>query len=158
MFFNKKRSTSLIATSLLLFILNSTARAALHENAHSIADDKAALSADMITAQWENYSVHTLTLPSGTVVKEFVSLQGLVFAVTWNGPFMPKLRKLLGRHGVDYENAAALNVQKSSPRGPFSSRSSELVIETGGHLRAYVGRAYLPQMLPNGLSEEDIKW
>jgi hypothetical protein len=34
---------------------------------------------------------------------------------------------------------------------------SGLVVETGGHMGAFVGRAYLPQALPQGVSADDIK-
>jgi Protein of unknown function (DUF2844) len=31
------------------------------------------------------------------------------------------------------------------------------VVQSGGHMRAYIGRAYIPEMLPPGLKAEEIK-
>ena len=33
----------------------------------------------------------------------------------------------------------------------------DLVIESGGHMRAYRGRAYLPARVPDGVSTADLK-
>jgi hypothetical protein len=32
-----------------------------------------------------------------------------------------------------------------------------LVVRIGGHVRAFVGRAYVPEMLPSGVRAEDVQ-
>ena len=49
------------------------------------------------------------------------------------------------------------------PRSPGSSRSRllidqpDLVVHAGGHIRSYAGLAYLPRLLPAGVSEEQLQ-
>jgi hypothetical protein len=35
--------------------------------------------------------------------------------------------------------------------------TSGLVVETEGHMRAYIGRAYLPAMIPAGTPTSDLR-
>jgi len=93
-------------------------------------------------------------LPSGTAVKEYVSPAGMVFAVCWQGPSLPDLRQVLGRYFEQYTEAA--RTQRAGP-GPRVTQQPGLVVETGGHMRAYFGRAYVPQMLPRGVLAEEIQ-
>jgi len=32
-----------------------------------------------------------------------------------------------------------------------------LVVQTGGHMRAYFGRAYVPELVPQGVTIEEIQ-
>lgn len=100
------------------------------------------------------YTVHEIMLPSGTAVRQYVSAAGVVFAVSWSGPFIPDLGQLLGPHF-----AALLALQKSDNRHGRRSvdlHTSDLVIESAGHPRDFAGRAYLPGALPSGVAENDI--
>jgi hypothetical protein len=85
-------------------------------------------------------------LPSGTEVNEFVDAGGIVFAVSWDGPFLPDLRELLGRHfGVLTQHQAA--------RGHASAVSlqrPDLVVVAAGRMGSFQGRAWLPPQLPAG--------
>jgi hypothetical protein len=94
------------------------------------------------------YSIHEIKAATGTKVREFVSPSGTVFAVTWQGPSTPDLRQLLGQYFDRYSQA----IQNKRPgRAPVSIRESDLVVEAGGHMRSFTGRAYLPQMMPQGV-------
>lgn len=44
------------------------------------------------------YTVRETTLGSGTVVREYVSTAGTVFALSWQGPVTPNLSDLLGTY------------------------------------------------------------
>ena len=142
---------------LIWFILNIslavTARAALHGNEQSVYDDSNKSAATITTEALSNYTIHTLTLPSGTKVKEYLSTNGQVFAVTWNGPLLPNFEMILGSHIKDYQAATNTN---SSRRGPLIYQQPDIVIESAGHIRAFNGRAYLPTLLPMGLKLEEI--
>ena len=52
----------------------------------------------------QGYKFHQITVPDGTVVKEFVSPAGLVFGISWQAPHMPNLQErpvcLKGQLGV----------------------------------------------------------
>jgi hypothetical protein len=110
-------------------------------------------SATTVTQQ-PGYSVRTTTLSTGTEVHEYVSDQGIVFAVSWQGPFKPNLRKLLGRHFGKIANHEGRKAKSS--RSQKELKDSEVVIRTSGHMRAYEGQAWLPSQFPAGFSEENI--
>ena len=92
--------------------------------------------------------------PSGTVIREYAGLDGKVFAVTWHGPFSPNLRQTLGSYFDQYAAAAPAGRQD---RNHVQVRTSNLVVQVGGHMRAYSGRAYLPQALPSGVTPGDLQ-
>ncbi|WCM23819.1 DUF2844 domain-containing protein [Paraburkholderia bryophila] len=104
------------------------------------------------------YTVSQTTLPSGTVVNEYITAGNTVFALSWQGPTMPPLKTLLATYFPTYVQALtdAHNTQGGG-YGAAVVRQTGLVVETGGHMGSFVGRAYLPQALPQGLSADDIK-
>ena len=129
------------------------AHAALHGNEQSVLDDLSLSNATLGTEALNGYTVLTLNLPSGTKVKEYLSANGQVFAVSWRGPLLPYFELILGKHIKEYRDAFNSN----SGRGPLVYRQPELIIESAGHIRAFSGRAYIPPLLPQGLRPEDIK-
>jgi len=106
------------------------------------------------SSQRTSYRVHEIQLPSGTVLREYVAAGGSVFAVTWSGPAVPNLRQALGRYFDVYVTAAQA---QHGGRHHLQIRKSDFVIEVGGHMRAFSGRAYLPQALPAGMSADELR-
>ncbi|MBS0344737.1 MAG: DUF2844 domain-containing protein, partial [Proteobacteria bacterium] len=101
------------------------------------------------------YTVHAMTMPSGTVVREFVSsATGQVFAVSWQGPFMPDLQQLLGDHFATLADATG---KARISRSNALVNRPDVVIHSSGHMRAFAGKAYLPGQLPAGVSIEDVR-
>ena len=132
------------------------AEAALGEAASSIESDGRALTAARRgVAAHPRFTVETLQSDSATV-REYVSPAGVVFAVAWDGLAQPDLTPLLGAHAGEYR--AAL---EGTPRirGRRSQRvvAENVVVETWGHMRHLQGRAYLPALLPGGVTIDDIK-
>ncbi len=78
------------------------ANAVLGGDAGSVETDrlqmKAILSPRQTPSPNGTYSVNEAILPTGTRIQQYVSKAGKVFAVTWNGPFMPDLRQLMGSY------------------------------------------------------------
>jgi hypothetical protein len=64
---------------------------------------------------------------------------------------LPDFERLLGAHYATYLEAVRLQRRGVSVQGPA------LVIESGGMMRAFSGRAYLPNLLPRQLSAQDIR-
>lgn len=128
-----------------LLILHGPAAAALGETGAPAASAQTETSRQAAGAA--HYSVHETRLDSGTLVREYVSAGGTVFAVAWQGPSLPDLRHLLGKYFADYTEAA-----KVSGRGPLRINNPELVVRSGGRLRAFSGQAYLPRELPENFS------
>jgi hypothetical protein len=105
-----------------------------------------------------SYTVNQTTLPSGTVVSEYVATNNTVFGLSWHGPTQAPLQTLLGSYFPAYiDGLTAVHAANGGGHGPASVRQSALVVETGGHMGAFAGRAYLPQALPQGVNVDDIK-
>jgi hypothetical protein len=139
---------------LLLFALPLTAAATLGEVSTSTEADRASMKASIRTVPATNYTVHQIQAPSGTTVREYVSQDGMVFAVAWQGPLMPDLRQTLGRYFDRYTAAAS---EKRAGRRQVAVRDSDLVVQSSGHMRSFSGRAYLPQLLPQGVTLEELR-
>lgn len=136
----------------------AAARASLGGDSASVEADRLQLRATGAARQTASpsggYTVQEIVLPSGTRVRQYVSNAGVVFAVSWSGPFMPDLRQLLGPHF-----AALVAAQASGGHAGqrfIGVHQSGLVIESGGHPRSFAGRAYLPGAMPAGVTEQLI--
>ena len=148
------KSTLCASAGLLLLCVSLSAAATLGEDVRSVAADQAQMEAALEITGAGKFSLHQLRLPTGTVVREYVSPSGMVFAVTWRGPVPPDLQQVLGRFFEDY--AAAVRPQDAGS-GSRGVQRTGLVAQSGGHMRAFFGRAYLQQMLPRGVTIEEIR-
>lgn len=104
------------------------------------------------------YTVSTATLANGTVVREYLDAKGVVFGVAWNGPSMGSLQSLLGSYFPAWQQGLAnARATRGGGAGPVSMHADDLVVESGGHMGALVGRAWLPRALPQGVSADQIR-
>jgi hypothetical protein len=106
----------------------------------------------------EIYRVHEIQMPSGTLLREFVSAEGTVFAVAWNGPTVPNLRQALGQYFDRFVAGAKTNRTEShSDRNHLQIQQADFVMQAGGRMHAtFAGRAYLPTAIPNGFDLGDL--
>jgi hypothetical protein len=130
--------------------------ASLGSNVASVESDRAQMKGTVQVRQAAGYAVHEISSAEGTRVREFVSPSGTVFGVAWQGAFSPDMRQLLGDHFNDYE--AGVKALKSSyvGRRPLDLRLPGLVVQKNGHMRAYNGRAYIPEQVPTGVKVEEL--
>jgi len=136
--------------------LSCPALAALGGDLTSVDADRAHLKATSLEVKpSEAYQVHPIQAPGGTIISEYVSSTGRVFAVSWHGPFIPEMQQILGSYFQQY--SAALGAKRPYGRRPLNIQEPGLVVQTGGHMGAYFGRAYLPEMLPSSLKADEIK-
>jgi hypothetical protein len=147
--------TSCLMVGIVWVGLSGAAWAALGGDLTSVAADRAHMNASLKVTEAQGYTVQEMKTPAGTVVSEYVSPGGRVFAVAWHGPFVPEMQQILGSYFQQY--SAALQEKKPYGHRPLNLEQPGLVVQAGGHMRAYVGRAYLPGMLPPGLKVEEIK-
>jgi len=138
--------------------------ATLGSDQASIEADRLAMTGNaMPVVNAAGYTVHGYTLPSGTVVREYLataSASGKVFAVAWEGPFKPDLGQLLGARQFAAVDEGARERNREGRRGPMSLRpagAGNLVIESSGHMRAFTGRAWLSDQLPTGVDADAIR-
>jgi hypothetical protein len=151
--------TAYLLAATALLACSAAARATLGGDAASVETDRVQMlvphAARLVQPTGAAYTVHETALPSGTLVREYVSSAGVVFAVAWSGPFKPDLRQLMGPH---FDTMNARQAGHVSAGRPFiSQQEPDLVVESGGHPRSFVGRAYLPAALPAGVSAQDIQ-
>jgi hypothetical protein len=145
----------------LLITIGAIARplpavAALGGDVSSIQDDQAHMKAALRIQTGQTFTVHELHQESGTVVKEFISPTGKVFAVAWHGPFIPELRQLLGTYFEQFSQAARTRARRVG-RAPLYIQQNGLVVQSSGHMRAFSGRAYLTDQMPEGVTADAIR-
>lgn len=142
------------ATIACAALLPCAAFATLGEPESSVLTDSQALQGSSKATDHGSYRVHEIQLPSGTLLREYASLDGTVFAVTWHGPFMPNLRQTLGRYFDEYATAPK---SLHTDHNHLQIKLDDLVVQSSGHMRAYTGRAYLPQAIPDGVTLGDLQ-
>jgi hypothetical protein len=105
----------------------------------------------------ERYTVHEVRAATGTIVREYVSPAGTVFAVAWQGPWLPDLRQLFGTYFEHYVQSAREAQARRRGHGPLLIQETGLVVKQSGRPRAFAGSAYVPQLVPQGLDPETIR-
>jgi hypothetical protein len=139
---------------LLIQVVSFPALAELGGDVSSIQNDQLKMKGTVQVSPALAYTVHEIQIPSGTVVREYVSAAGKVFAVTWRGPHVPDMQQTLGTYFKAYTSAPRA---KHSDHKRFAIAEPGFVLQSSGHMRAYFGRAYVPQLLPQNVSVTDIQ-
>jgi hypothetical protein len=148
----------LVFAMICTFAISIPASASLGDDIESMKADQARMKGVRRTMRSELYTVHEIKASNGTVVREYTSSSGKIFAVAWHGPFLPDLRQLLGRYSERFSQASqARNNSRPRVRGPLLIQEPGLVIHSDGHMRAYFGRAYIPDQVPKGVNIEEIR-
>jgi Protein of unknown function (DUF2844) len=93
-----------------------------------------------------------------TTINEYATSAGRIVAYTWAGPTMPDLRALLGNYADSYQTGAAAQVAAGNGNLHASRVARpDVIVESGGPMRSYVGRAWLPAGLPPGIAADDLQ-
>jgi len=142
----------------VVLILPYPALASLGDDVTTIQADQVRMKGTLRKTQTNAYTLHEIKMPKGTVVREYVSSDAKVFAVVWQGPFLPDLSQLFGSH-FEHFSQSVQKLKSKSPRlrGSLLIREPGLVVQTGGHMRAYFGKAYIPELVPQGIHIEEIR-
>jgi hypothetical protein len=111
--------------------------------------------ASTVSSTMSNYVVRDTTLTAGTQVREYIAANGIVFAVTWDGPVLPDLKALLGKY-FDTMVAESKKMPRAG-RSQIGVNLPEVVINSGGHMRAFEGSAWIPAQFPAGFSAADVR-
>jgi hypothetical protein len=144
-----------LAAASMVLLGAAPIRAALGKPASSVADDQKRLGGEVHTrSTGPGMTVHEISAADGTVVREYVSPAGEVFGVSWRGATRPNLVDLLADHYRAFQEAPR---PPGHRRGPLVVRTDHLVVEMGGHMRDFHGRAYLPDRLPASVSSDAVR-
>jgi hypothetical protein len=130
--------------------------AELNGNVSSVESDSERVGG-LLSSRSSYYStIYEIRDPNGTVIREFVSPKGRIFAVAWEGRFVPEMTHLLGGLFQEYSRAVHSEHPNHSWRQPLFIHTPTLAFESGGHMGWYYGRAYVQAEIPNGFPMEEI--
>ncbi len=131
-------------------------QATLGESADSIAaDQKALLAVRPSTTVRNGYTVQEVRSDAVTL-REYISPAGIVFAIAWNGLIHPDLTPLLGSHAGEYEKSLRQTPHQPGRRH-LRVKTNQVIVEKWGQMRNLQGRAYIPALLPPGMSVDEIQ-
>jgi hypothetical protein len=136
------------------------ARATLGESVDSIESDRKIVSQAKVTSKvkataYANYTVYQLKY-DGTSVREYVSPSGIVFGIAWNGLIHPDLTPLLGSYAAEFQDALERTVRKYGERH-LQVKAAHVIVQKWGHMRNLQGRAYAPDLIPAGMTIDEIR-
>ncbi len=137
----------LLSGLLLVCVIATPCWATLGGNQDSISRDSAQLKGTARVIQAQTYLVHEIRTSAGQTVREFVSPDGLVFAVSWRGPGLFDLRQILGDHYFE-QYKQAISAAHSRGNTPVSLQTPGFVFRLAGTIGALHGQAYIPTMTP----------
>ena len=159
MLHNGRMTVRSVARSFLFVLVAlwvGKARASLGGDLASVLDDAAELRGAVQASPLQQFEIEEIVTDNGMRVREFLDRKGIVFALTWAGPAAPDLQRLLGAQFATYTTAltarAHLGLQRS-----VRVATPDLVVESVGQLRNFSGRAYLPAMIPVGVSTAELR-
>jgi len=130
------------------------AQAALGASNASAARDHEALRGTLAVTPMQRYEVHQIVSASGVTVREYATHTGPVFAVTWSGPHVPDLKLLLGGY---FERYVTLAKTHRTGHHVLSIDTPDLVMSVVRFQRTASGRAYIPRLLPSGVSRAELR-
>ncbi len=154
--FNALGCLRMVAALLASAVLVTPALAGLGGSANSVTADIAVLHGQLLSTPFVQYDRHQITT-SNAVVNEYVTRGGQVFAVTWQGRIPPNLQQLLGNYFSRIQAAAAAQGPRPGRHSHFSVVQSDLVFVNTGHMGAFRGIAYLPALVPEGVSVGNLQ-
>ena len=153
--FRQKFCAHLLVVLTALFS-TTLAQATLGGDTASVkADEQALAASDAGTVSFNHYSVQTF-LVGTLLVKEYISLDGTVFAIAWEGRRHPSFKILLGTYFSDFQKSRVKS-KKLHTRGAHSLKGTKITVETWGNMRKLQGHAYLPSLLPQDVSADEIQ-
>ncbi|HEY1874391.1 MAG TPA: DUF2844 domain-containing protein [Steroidobacteraceae bacterium] len=149
-----KLSCALLGT-LATVCFSAPALAGLGGDANSVEADRVSMKAVLRVTPFVGYDVHEIQTAAGTVIHEYVSTQGKVFAVSWHGPGLPDLAQLLGSYSAQLAQAQAGSHSRYNHHH-LRIETPEVVMQSDAYLRSRSGRAWVPALFPQSLSPKDI--
>lgn len=117
---------------------------------------KAATTSAAASSATSRYTVSTTVLDNGTTISEYASPAGLVFALSWEGPFMPDLGSLLGSYFSAFQTQTDASRATRNIGTPVGVDTGQLVVRSSGRMRNFSGYAYAPSLIPTGVTISDV--
>ena len=145
----------MVAAALLLALLPMEAvQAGLGGNTGSLVRDHAAMSGSLIVTPMQAYDVHQMVSSTGITVREYATHAGRIFAVTWSGSQVPDLKSLLGTY---FERYVSLAQTHRTGHHVLAVNTPDLVMTSIRVQRTAAGQAYVPALVPSGVSRRELR-
>ena len=128
--------------------------ASLGEYEGSVNLDQRVLRGQVREEVHSGYKLYQIITPEGAVIREYVSPEGKVFAISWHAYFLPDLQQLLGSHFSRVQQAVQARTQRG---GPLPIQEADFVFLSGGRMMNFHGSAYVPALLPKNLTTEVVR-
>ena len=145
-----------IQFAFLFFLLISISYGGLGDEVSKVNQDKIFFKAKKIkTIQSEKFNVHELEAPEYKI-REYLTTNNRVFAVSWSGLTHPDLKPLLSSYYDEYLKVAQ-SQKRIHGRRFRDVKSKNVTVVFSGHMRNLKGKAYLHSELPLGVASHEIR-
>lgn len=151
-----RRALPVLPLLMLLFLGNTAASAGLGQPEASVSTDAQQMKSEDHIRSLQGYEVHQLTSANGPTVREFVSPQGMVFGIAWQGRSVPNMNQLLGAYVTNLQTATPAQTKIRPLRG-LTVKTSNFVYSNFCRLRICTGSAYILSLVPNNVSAEVVR-
>jgi len=149
--------TKAIWSTLLVLALGSMpAWAGLGQPEASVTSDQLHMKSEHRVQDFQAYKVHELANTEGAVVREYVSSEGTVFGITWQGRSTPDMNQLLGNYVNNFQTATRDQTQIRQRRG-ITIKTNDFVYSNFCRMGVCSGSAYAPKLLPSNVSAEVMR-
>lgn len=152
----KHLTTAILLTSLTLPVMAGLGGVPLAGSAgvaaaKAASQTRSAIKSAVTSPTSSDYTLHALTLASGTVVTEYANSTGIVFALTWAGPVLPDLTALLGNYFSSFKTQMDQRRAAGLRGGPVQVVANGLTVVSAGRMGHFSGYAYAASLVPSGL-------
>ena len=128
--------------------------AVLGEYEGSVGLDQQLLRGEIREEVHLGFKIHQITTPQGALIREYVSAEGKVFAISWRARAFPDLQQLLGAYFPRVQQAAQAKVRRG---GPLIIQAPDFVYFSSGRMINFQGSAYVPNLFPKNLTPEVVR-
>ncbi len=143
---------------LIALALPAHAFASLGGTISSVEADRVQTQSALVRIQrTAAYSIHEILSPTGTTIREYSGADGIVFGVAWDGEWTPDLRQLFGAYFDRYQQAVQAARRLHTTRSRVAIDDHGLVVHAFGHARSTSGAAYVPALMPAGVTPEVVR-
>jgi len=145
-----------LTISLVLILVTVPAWATLGESEASVTTDQLHMKSEHRIQTFQNYKVHELSTANGMTVREYLSPQGSVFGITWQGRSTPDVNQLLGTYVNNLQTATPAQTKIQRRRG-ITVKTNDFVYSNFCRMRMCKGSAYVPALIPSNVSVEVMR-
>jgi len=153
MTFNSVKNVLLIV---LLTAQATASWASLGDGEGAIVGDRMRMRALHSVTRGPQYSVHELKAADGSRVREYVTPNGIVFAVSWKTLYKPDFADILGSRYPAFADSLMQAARRGGIQRQFRHQGADLIVLSTGHLNVYAGYAYSQSLLPSGLDPRSL--